>query len=379
MYLARNKRGIEFTTLIEIILVIIATGLIIGIFNYAASRSDEKTAEILCRGFNALRFGTQKETAVGTFNFAPRACKTIDKNDVPSNDYKANANDLGEGAKAEIRDLMAKCWSMWLEGRQKNMFGVNWYNLQNGCFVCYTFSIDKNLKGEVKYDDFAASLNAPYYAVDGSDKCAPRDQGGKCMPSCDKSLGFSKEATSNKCPTDQKCCISEDSRDECKNKGGQCLDGNSIEFSESYPRWQCKTGSCYLKKDKMASYLDYIQGTKITGGGSGAVIFGEDGGRFSPGSKYAITFISPGKDWNWNTLGGILGTAGLAGLTVAGVYSGVGIVATIVLLKYGIVGTTVASYFTGLTGDVRDINLILVSKYDTVASKCAIEPGVGEK
>jgi len=385
MSLARNKKGIELITIIEIILVVIATGLLIGIFNYAAGRADEKTAETLCRGFNALRFGTEIETPIGNINVAPRACRTIDKKEVPSKDYKNHIGGMKEGAKAEIRDLMTKCWNMWLEGNKKNMFGSEWYNLENGCFVCYTFSIDKDVKEHIKYSEFAASLNTPYYAVDSSDRCAPAGQGGYCRPSCDKSTDFSREVASNKCPLGQKCCIDEDRRNECKNKGGKCLDEPSGEFTEPYIKWQCKTGNCYLKKEKISSYLDYIQGTKGVGGGAGAVIFGDDAG-FSSGSKYAVTFISPGNSWNWNTVFGIAVTAGLGAGTgavaIVGISSGIGAIPILVLLKSVIVGgllTTASGYITGATGDVRDINIIMLSKYDTVSAKCAIEAGVGEK
>ena len=47
MSLGQNKKGIEFATLIEIILVLIGTGLLIGVFLIAAARADEKTAENL--------------------------------------------------------------------------------------------------------------------------------------------------------------------------------------------------------------------------------------------------------------------------------------------------------------------------------------------
>ena len=43
MSLARNKKGIELTTLIEILLVVVAAGLIIGVITMASSRADEKT------------------------------------------------------------------------------------------------------------------------------------------------------------------------------------------------------------------------------------------------------------------------------------------------------------------------------------------------
>ena len=47
MSLARNKRGIELATLIEMILIVVATGLIIGVFTVTSSRADEQTSQNL--------------------------------------------------------------------------------------------------------------------------------------------------------------------------------------------------------------------------------------------------------------------------------------------------------------------------------------------
>ena len=221
MSLARNKRGIELSTLIEIILVVVATGLIIGVFTSISSKADEKTSENLCRGFNALRFGTQVETAGVKFNVAPRACKIIDKQDLPGKDYQDYSGGKKEGAKAEVRDLMARCWWMWLEGNQQNMFEKSFYNLQNGCFVCYTFSLKKDA-GQFSYEEFAATLNSPYYGIDSTNRCAPAGQGGKCMSSCDKNSDFPREIASSRCNPNEKCCIAEASKDECISKGGKC-------------------------------------------------------------------------------------------------------------------------------------------------------------
>ena len=384
MSLARNKKGIELSTLAEILLVVVATGFIIGVFTATSSQAEEKTSENLCMGFNALRFGTQVEAGPVSFNVAPRACKTLEKGDLPGKDYKNHVSGVKEGAKAEIRDMMARCWWMWLEGNQKNIFDSRWYNLQNGCFVCYTFSLGKGTE-TFSYNEFVNSLEAPYYAIDKSDRCAPGGQGGKCMPSCDKSSTyFSKEVASNRCKQNDKCCISDDNRDECKNKGGQCQNGPSGEFTEYNPKWACKEGACYIKKENMASYLDYIQGTKGISGGAGKVLFGDNAG-VGPGQKYAVTFVSPGKNWNLNTLIGVGGTLAVGATAIVGIFSGVGTLPTLWAIKVGIdvaviggTSTAALAYLTGGTGEIKDTNMIVVSKYDTVASKCAIEPGVGE-
>ena len=367
MSLARNKRGIELATLIEMILIVVATGLIIGVFTVTSSRADEKTSQNLCRGFNALRFGTELETPIGTYNIAPRACKTIDKKDLPGKDYQGHPKGPTEAAKAEVRDLMARCWWMWLEGREKNMFDKSWYNLQNGCFICYTFSLDKDAN-QFSYKEFAYSLaDTPYYATDSTDRCAPAGQGGKCMASCDKSSDFPREVASSRCKENEKCCIATDNRDECKNKGGECLNEPKGDFKLRYDKWQCKSGSCYIKAENMATYLDYVE---YVGGGKGKILFAEDGG-FSSGSKYGVTFVSPGKSMNWDILLG----PGIA--VAAGIASGVltGGISTVVALT----GVIFGSAQTISAGTVNDLNYIFISKYDTVSSKCAIEAGVGEK
>lgn len=369
MYLARSKRGIELTTLIGIFLAVLAGGLIIGVFIALSNQANEKTSENLCRGFNAIRFGTQVSTPVGSFNVAPRACKIIDKNNLPGKDYKYHINGPKEGAKAEIRNLMAKCWWMFLEGQQQNMFESKWYNLQNGCFVCYTFSIDKDV-GSFSYQEFAESMDAPYYSIDSTDRCAPGGEGGKCMTSCNiNSDYFSKEVASNRCKPNEKCCIAADNRDECKNKGGQCLSNPSGEYSLLYDKWQCTSGNkCYVKIDTIASYKDYVE--RI--GGKGKIVFG-DNEDFKSGSKYAITFISPGKRVGWDLALGP-GAAILTGLAL-NIIPGGQLVTGLVALG----GIVFGSAVTINAGTVKDINYILLSKYDTVASECAIESGVGQK
>ena len=413
MSLSRNKKGIEWSTLIEILLILVATFLIITIFTIAAGRADDKTAENLCRGFNAIRYATQIGEGKLGVTLAPKACKTIDKKDVPSKDYKSNIDSDKESAQKEIRDLMARCWWMWLEGNQKNMFDKSFYNWQNGCFICYTFSTEKDV-GFMSYDGLSASLNNPYYAVDRTDKCAPLGQGGKCMDSCTEP--FTTEVPSSKCNPQEslaveigeklinpdstkdstteektgtgvpkrKCCTAEN---ECENRGGKCLSEPTQVYSVYYSGWQCKQGRCYLEPDKMASYLDYIQGTRGAGGGAGKVLFLNEGG-IKPGTKSAITFVSPGDSpWTWNF---VVKTAKAAGAVAvgAGIVAGgtflqaipiVGNIAGGAAIVSGVAMTAVASYELISAGNPADYNYILLSSYDSVKNQCEIEAGAGEK
>lgn len=405
MSLGQSKKGIEWNFLIEIVLLLAATALIITVFTIAAGRADDKTAENLCRGFNSIRYATQFGEGKLSVTLAPNACKTIDKKNVPSEDYKNSADSAKDSAQKEVKDLMARCWWMWLEGNQKNMFTKSWYNLQNGCFICYTFSTDKDV-GYMSYDDFSASLNKPYYAVDRTDRCAPMGQGGKCMDSC--TAPFTTEVTSSKCnpqeslaveignklinsgsTTDpsskaeektgtgvpvRKCCTAEN---ECENRGGKCLSEPTQVYSVPYTGWACKQGHCYLEPDKMASYLDYIQGTRGAGGGAGKVLFinGETG--IKPGVKYAVTFVSPGDSpWSWDF---VVRSTGAAAVTAAGAVLIATFPPSALVIAGGLGATGAASYLVLSAGNPTDYNYILLSSYDNVKNQCAIEAGAGEK
>lgn len=377
MDLARNKKGIEIKVLIEIFLVVVATGLIIGIFIGASSRAEEKTSEALCRGFNALRFGTKAEKGPVSFNIVPRACKTLDKGDLPGKDYKEHKDGLTGGSKAELSDMIAKCWWMWLEGKQPNMFDTSTLSFKNNCFVCYTFSL-QNAVSTVTISDFALKLNDPYYAVDSSDRCAPGGQGGYCKAtSCEKSSRFPREVPSNKCNINEKCCVSEEKKDECINKGGVC--GPKEEYLEYFPydKWQCKSGSCYVEEKNFASYYDYIQGTRGAGGGAGFIAYQNELDGFKSGKLYGIALISPGKSPSWDTLG--LGTATTlagAGALAATYYSPF---FKKELFIAGAGGTYYLYKLTEKSGIPAGYSYLYIAEYDSIKDKCAVEAGVGEK
>jgi len=401
MRFLRSKRGLEFETLIEIILLIAGVGLLIGIILSITSKADQSTQEQLCRGFNALKFGYEKSAGslASKLISPPRACNTLDKGDLPSKDFKARqdlANDATR-AKAEVRDLMRRCWWMWLEGRQQNMFDKALYQ-SDGCFVCYTFSVGKG--AGFSSTDLVTSLYEPYIAKDSSNRCAGsvsagggslggagaspsfggtttplgngNGNGGRCMASCGGE--FPDKASSASCPSNQVCCVSTNRQNECEDKGGVCS-STPLNGYKQFLDWKC-TGkrACFVSENNFASYLDYLQGTRGAGYGSGMVVY-EDGTSFNPGQLYAVTLVSPSRTWSWaGTVGG--GAIAVATLGTAGVITYfTGFLGLPIATKLTIVGLGAAAATAEFSGDPRNINYIFVSRYDTVSTKCAIQRG----
>ncbi|MBI2654701.1 hypothetical protein HYX02_07910 [Candidatus Woesearchaeota archaeon] len=380
MSLAKNKKGIEVSTLVEIILIIIAAGLIIGVFNYAASKADEQTSEKLCRGFNALRFATHIDKGPFTYDIVPGACKTLDKGDLPTSDYKDFEGGPKEAAKKEIREMMAKCWWMWLEGKQPNLFQTSTVRLQNKCFICYDFSLNKDV-GTIQIPELIASLDYPYIAIDKSDRCAGGGQGGYCRKECKADPKYTRKSESSQCaekfPDKPECCISEDRRDECLNKEGVC---EAREGYKLFDKWQCKSGKCYVKKENFASYLDYIQGTGGISGGAGFLVYEdklEEQG-LTTKKKYGITIISPGNTPGWDTAAWGAGTLVSTAATLFGTYFAPGWTKKEVA-SLGATLTYLSFKMTQKSGAFAGYNYIYISEYGEIRDKCAVELGVDER
>lgn len=372
MNLAKSKKGAELSTLVEIILLLIAAGLILGIFQYAASRANEQTSEKLCRGFNALRAGTKIDVGPVKTNIVPQGCKTIDKKDLPGKTYQDYPGGIKEGAKAELRNAIARCWWMWLEGKQPNIFDTSTLNPQNKCFVCYAFSLKNG--ADIGIPEFIASLDYPYEAADSSNRCAAGGEGGYCKPDCEKSR--ETEVSSNLCQSSLlKCCISKNIRDECINKGGTCS-LSPLEGHRLYEKWGCSQGLCYVKEENYMTYLDYVQGTKGSKGGAGFIVYEDklkDAG-LTTKKKYAVTLVSPGNTPGWGTVGWGISTLIAGGSTIAGTYY-IPFFKDKILLAGG--ATAYSLYIlTEKSGTPAGYNFIYLSEYDTVNKKCMVEEGV---
>jgi len=290
--------------------------------------------------------------------------------DLPTKEYKTD--NLKESTANQIRDMTAKCWWMWLEGRQTNMFSTSTLSFANKCFVCYTFSIDKDTSF-IPVETFYRSLNDPYFASDLSEKCASGG-GGNCMSKCEGD--YSKETSSSKCQPDQKCCVADN---ECESKDGKCAE-TPPPGTKAFDKWICKSGkTCYVNEATYGTYFDYIQGTKGDGG-LGFLVQPDNMATFDSNNYYAITFVSPGNTANWDTLGKAIGTVATA---AASVYATV----QTIPLSLGVgtnvaAGGTVATAFmykiTQKSGDAS-ANYLYISKYDDVKDKCLAETGAGQK
>jgi len=352
------------------ILLLVTAGILIAFVTYISANADEKAAEELCRSFNVLRFGTQLEVAGVKVNTAPRACKTIDKGDIPNKDY-ANLNTPKDGAKAQIRGMMAKCWYMWLEGRQTNMMDTSTLSLSsssNKCFACYDFVLQKDA-GSISMNELLVSLEDAYIAKDSSDRCAAGG-GGYCKSSCDGM--HTKESVSIRCKENQKCCVNSEATNECINKGGKCSTNLETGYAR-FDKWQCKTGNCFVKQENFGSYLDYLQGTGA-GEGRGYLVFQENFKGFEPGKMYGITLVSPGNSWSWGT-SGFVGGAAFVVLGAGAITYFTGFNPHVI--SGGIAATTYTVILAQGSG-TPNINFLYISDYDSIKDKCAVQAGVGQ-
>lgn len=357
--LLHHKKGMTLVTLVGLILLAVGAGLIIGLIVDIFEGVDDKTVENLCRTTNALRYETDIDLGVTTVSLSPRGCKTIDKEDIPSKNYKKNYEETEDAAKAEVQDLMARCWLMWLEGQKKNMFDNPLWT-GDSCYICYTFSIDQN--AGFSYKDLVDSMTSTAYEVtDDSDKCAGGG-GGYCQSTCEDE--FPQAIPSTRCEENNKCCISS-IKNVCMNKGGICSASKPATAS-LYTRWSCedKDKQCYVKKENFLSYTNYLQGTTQEGEETGAIMFDDPDGSIDSGKKYAISFLSPDETATWETWisFGVLGTFAVVGVVASG-----GILLPVALAAGG------AGFAGLLTTEPGELNYIYVSDFELVSKKCNIE------
>lgn len=274
----RNKKGaLEMKTIIKIALITLAFIIIIGLFSRLFAQTSGKSSEELCHTYNTLTSigGKTAEFAKGA-RAVPIACQNLDLFGVPTKEYPQDT----QGAMTQIGDLAARCWWMWLEGVDgKNVIGAG--TSRRKCFICYNLYLDEKISFQSGDLDYFFDTQS-YTVKDEGDKCAPLG-GGQCRDKCEGTL--SKEIESKKCKRGQKCCVTENRRDECVNKGGNCTTICEGEYSEEYSGWQCSSGNrCCLKKENYFTYRDYIQ--KF--GGSGALVVKP--GNFDSKDIYAVVF-----------------------------------------------------------------------------------------
>ncbi len=371
-----NKKGNAWLYIGSLILAVLSFYFLFDIIWGQSAKAETATQEKLCEGSNLVKY--KYETSAGWALkkiYSPsRVCNTLDKGDLPTKEFKVRqdlANDK-ERAKAEVRQLMEKCWKMWLEGKEQNMFDKAYYQTDS-CFVCYTFTIADSAEFTPK--DLDSSLYETYRPTDMSSKCASGD-GGKCVAgtACSGSSDFPDKVSSTTCKPNEVCCVSKNRQNICKEKGGVCGKTALLGY-QPYSKWICPNREvCYVPQSQSASYYNYFQGEKGVGGGPGMIV--TDGlASFSPGPLYAVTFVSPSKTWTvTGTGGGLLGVFGAEAATAyltSWILPPVGAAITALAVAGG-------TYYavTQFSGTPRDINYLLVSQFNSVPSKCTVERGV---
>ncbi|HJN56354.1 MAG TPA: hypothetical protein QGI22_00140 [Candidatus Woesearchaeota archaeon] len=299
----KNKRGLSaagFGIIIGVVILLLSGGTILWAANQSASKLDEKLQVELCRISNEIKFGLEEKTR-GVVS-GPQICNTIDKTKkktmVPIKKYSQDK----EGVEAEIRDMIQKCWYMWLDGSEGNMFKE--YPFTESCFTCYAFTIKDKVR-KVTYKDLVKSMEEPFFADDRSDNCAG-EAGGFWRTECRDDEKVYK--TNRKNPSDNhKCCIQKEITNECGNKGGRCFsEGSTTNYPRIYPKWKCpkRNQNCYVKDDDIYSYTKYIREYGARGGEIYFIppeIEQKEASdiSYNPGEAYAISFVSPSRQYCW--------------------------------------------------------------------------------
>lgn len=393
------------------LLVFIAGLLILGGVTKLHAEVRDKGGEAGCKLFNLLRAKTSTEFS-GLKVGLPRACKTIhlngEKEELPQEKYEQSKNGINEN----IRDLIIKCWDMWLKGKEPNMF-QRFYGFADGGYICYTYPINREVLPEgqrITLSDFNDFLAQPYIGIDKTDRCNEGGEGGKCAVgdpnnknaclSVAEGDAFARNIKrSERCSPKEVCCVASKDGDGCKNKGGKCFEEATGDYTHQFnsDSWACADSGlkCFLRRQDVVTTFDYIQGTGGSDTGPGVILYrvpdGEnvDNFHFKSGERYAISFVSPGKDADLNTALGAGGTTGVIvggaallygtykfGKYAAAVTGPVGwlaIGASELLENAIIVGIVYGTYKAGsatlATGSLNDINYLIISKYSTVEGK----------
>ena len=206
--------------------------IILGLWKFAFSKAPDKAAEDTCFIFNAVRTKAKLTLAGKEILGVPRACKKIEKTgdkSIPEDLYTQNE----QGAKEQLSNMIAKCWWMWLEGRDPNIMETELFSSKNKCFICYQFGVDKGITFTATRFD-PELFEKTYKVEDSSDKCAGA-LGGKCYAGDKCGEGYTK---AGKCQEKGKvCCINK--KNECVNKGGSCKTGPCDSNNEAlYSEWK---------------------------------------------------------------------------------------------------------------------------------------------
>lgn len=375
----QNKKSIVKDFLVGILILlggfIIVTTFLVQVLNAA----EKKTAEAACKFSVISREKSYKEIRepLTPFEFkvgsvaTPLFCKTIDKF-IPKND-DASAEDV----KRELACSMASCWNQFGEGYIKDVFKQGDPVNQN-CFVCYT----SNLKGTSKFKSKISATDFRRYMFENAYKASPQGDnckidGGFCIDTERREDCFGQiQADQSYITIDKKnsvckqkgkssCCYT---GYECWDIGGTCKSvnpdpNNYNEYNKCAQDNErtCPSGmKCFVKKENMYSYGDYIQSY----GGQGSFMILSD---IEPGETYAISFGSPTGNCEWCTGAGIATgvVTSVVAIAAGAPTGGIGTLFVPVLV-YGGAGYVVGKGLTEKTAEKVDLKKLFQRDINTV-------------
>lgn len=354
MHFYRNKKSIIKAVFVGILILLGGFIIVTTFFVQVLNAAEKKTAEAICKfsvlsrekSYTEIKV-TPAELKVGSVA-TPLFCKTIDKFIPKDNDASE------EGVKRELAGLMASCWNEFGEGYIKDVFKQGDPVNQN-CFVCYTASLKgtSKFKGKISATDFRRYMfESAHKASHQSDNC--KVGGGFCINTERREDCFGQiQADPSYITIDEKNSVCKQSGKssccytgyECWDSGGTCksINPDPNHYAE-YDEWKCPSGiKCFIKKENMYSYGDYIQSY----GGQGSFMILSD---IEPGDTYAISFGSPTGECGWCKYVGLTAGAGtVIGALAIGVPTGgvgtVGLIVVSVLFGAGYTAGAGASNF----------------------------------
>lgn len=161
----KNKKGMAMNMLVSILLTVIAFMLITGTIVRFMSKSDDVSAEAMCQTSVGVRAAATLNVGPANIKIAPLLCKTIDKEISGGRDE----------VKQQIAEKMAKCWSMFGEGRYKKdvLTKMEIFGGKGNCFQCYTMMVegidDYDATIPITSEEFADYLrNTKYPKINGT-------------------------------------------------------------------------------------------------------------------------------------------------------------------------------------------------------------------
>jgi hypothetical protein len=138
----KNKKAqITMNMIIKIMLVLAAFGLVFLFVMFGSDKASYAAEENTCHSSVVFRTMSSLNVADTNVNIGPLLCKTFDKKIT--------------GTKAELESqiskMMARCWWMYNEGRQDDLFNsaelstlLGFDGDNNKCRLCYTVLIDQD-------------------------------------------------------------------------------------------------------------------------------------------------------------------------------------------------------------------------------------------